>query len=426
MRLLKTKCFSCHNEQKQKGGLVMTSRETLLKGGDDGAVAVPGAPEESALITSLDEEADPHMPPKKQLSPAQIETLQQWVKAGAVWDAAALADPPKTARAITIAPPPGSYRPVLAMALSPDGTRLAAGCGNQLIIYDVTEAKFAAIARASAQSDPVQSVAWSGDGKWLATGAFRRVMIWNPESLAVEREIVEGLTDRITALRFLPDGKQLALADGRVAEEGTVRLLETGTGALGASWKAHADTIFDLAVSSDGQLLATAGGDKLVKVWELATRKEIARLEGHVAQVLTLGFSADASQIVTGGADQQLSVWDLKTRERTMKLGTHTAAITGAVWSPAGPAVFAATDAGGLLRYSELKAATGAQSSESANERKFESADTALLCLAATANGERVFAGSHDGRVFAWNKDGKIVTKREVVEPEPVTAMVAK
>ena len=37
MRLLKTNCFSCHNEQKKKGGLVMTSREALLKGGDNGA-----------------------------------------------------------------------------------------------------------------------------------------------------------------------------------------------------------------------------------------------------------------------------------------------------------------------------------------------------------------------------------------------------
>jgi len=426
MRLLKSKCFSCHNEEKQKGGLVMTSREALLKGGDEGVALVPGASKESALVTSLDEEADPHMPPKKQLSPEQISVITRWVEAGAPWDAAALVDPAKTLRPVTLAAAPASYRPVLAMALSPDATRLAVGCANELVVYDVAEAKFAVLARGSSHPDPVQAIAWSPDGKRLATGAFRRVVIWNAETVAAEREIVGGLTDRITALRFLPDGKQVAIADGRIAEEGTMRLLDAETGSIAASWVAHTDTIFGIALSDDGKLLATGGGDKLAKVWELTTRKEIARLEGHTAQVLTVSFNADGSQLVTGGADQQLSVWDVKTRERTMKLGTHTAALNGALWSTAGPSVLAATDAGGLVRYTELKAATGAQSSDSGTERKLESADTALLCLAATSNGERIFAGAHDGRVFVWNKDGKIVTKAEVAGAKTTAAVARK
>jgi hypothetical protein len=69
MQLLKNRCFSCHNEEKAKGGLVMTAHEKLLKGGDGGAALVPGEPEKSPLITSLAADADPHMPPKKQLSP---------------------------------------------------------------------------------------------------------------------------------------------------------------------------------------------------------------------------------------------------------------------------------------------------------------------------------------------------------------------
>src|SRR5260221_6018372 len=99
--------------------------------------------------------------------------------------------------------------------------------------------------------------------------------------------MTEGFADGIAALRFLSDGNQLVTADGRAAELGTVRLADTSTGAITTSWPAHADTIFDLAVSNDGKLLATAGGDKLVKLWDLETHQEIARLEGHVAQVLT-------------------------------------------------------------------------------------------------------------------------------------------
>src|SRR3954453_10252668 len=83
MRLLKRNCFSCHNDEKKKGGLVMTSREKLMAGGEDGLALVAGAPDKSPLITSLADDADPHMPPKKHLAAAQIELLKQWVQQGA-------------------------------------------------------------------------------------------------------------------------------------------------------------------------------------------------------------------------------------------------------------------------------------------------------------------------------------------------------
>jgi len=425
MRLLKNNCFSCHNDQKKKGGLVMTSRDALLHGGEDGKVVVEGSPDDSALIESLAADADPHMPPKKQLSPAQIAILNAWIKAGAKWNAAALVNPPSALRAVALAPLPASYHPILALALSPDSTRLAVGCGNEVVIYNVTGANPALVARASAHPDSVQSMAWSPDGKTLATGAYRRVVLWNVESLAPERQITTGLTDRITAMRFLPDGTQLVFADGRIAESGTVRIADISSGAVTASWPAHADTIFDLAVSGDGKILATAGGDKLVKMWDLATHKETARFEGHVAQVLTLAFDGNASRLVSGGIDQQIKVWDVKTHERTNTLGTHTAPINAVAWDAAGNAVVAVTEAGSAFRYTEIQAASGISAtearSEAPKERALETTDSALYCVAASANGERIFAGSHDGRVFAWNKDGKLVSKLNVNE-SPATA----
>lgn len=420
MRLLKSNCFSCHNGVKKKGGLSMTSREGLLKGGENGPALNLDAPEKSALLEALAAGADPHMPPKKQLPPAQIDALKRWVKEGAAWDAASLVSLPSPARNVALAPLPASYHPVLAIAVSPDSKRLAAGCGNELVLYDLTKTIPAETSRASSHADPIQSIAWTPDGTHLVTGAFRRVVVWNAESLASEQTITEGLTDRIAALRFLPGGKQFVFADGRVAESGTIRLAELETGAVTASWEAHGDTIFDLAISSDGKLLATAGGDKLVKLWNLETHQEVAKLEGHTAQVLALAFDPKNAQLVTGGVDQQLKVWDVKTREKIITLGNQTAAISALAWSPAGPTVIAATDAGSLLRYTDLKQHTGAQSSDSARERKLESSGTTLLCVAATVDGERVFAGAQDGRLFAWGKDGKVAGKIAVNE-KPAT-----
>ena len=418
MRVLKSNCFSCHNDQKKKSGLVMTSREKLLKGGDSGAALTVGKPEDSALISSLAADADPHMPPKKQLTAAQNELLRRWVKDGAPWDAAALKDQPSAPRSVSLAVMPAAYRPVLALALSPDAKRLAVGCGNEVVLCDVTGKEPAVVARASAHLDPVQSIAWSSDGKSIATGAFRRIVFWNGESLAQEREITGSLTDRIAALRFLPDGKQLIAADGRVSEEGTVRIIETATGAIAASWVAHSDTIFDLAMSRDGKLLATAGGDRLVKIWDLATRKEIAKLEGHTAQVLAVAFDEKAAQLISGGADQQLKLWDVKTKERINSLGRHTSAVTSLAWVSGGPTIVSATDGGDALRYTELQAHNGTQSSESAKERRLAGVESALHSITASADGERVFAGTQDGRLLAWDKAGKLTSTIEVRAPK--------
>ncbi|MDB6172902.1 MAG: hypothetical protein JWL59_2213 [Chthoniobacteraceae bacterium] len=417
MRLLKTHCFSCHNAEKKKGGLMMITREALIEGGENGPAIVEGAPEKSALIEALSADADPHMPPKKQLAAGQIALLSRWVKDGAPWDAIALKDSAPAPRVVALSTLPRSYHPVLALALSPDSTRLAVGCGNQVLLYDVASKEITKLEHASLHPDPVQSIAWSPDGRRLASGAFRQVVIWDAESLTAEHQITAGLTDRISALRFLADGNQLAVADGRVSENGTVRIVDVACGGITGSWPAHADLIYDMAISSDGAMLATAGGDKLVKIWDLATYSEIARFEGHVAQVLTLAFDASSAQLVTGGADQQLKVWDVKTRERLITLGTHTAAINGVMWTPT--SVFAVTDGGGLVRYTDFKAHSGAQSSESAQEKNFEGAGNALYCVVASPGGDRVFAGSYDGRLFVWNKDGKLTAKLDLFEDKP-------
>jgi WD40 repeat protein/mono/diheme cytochrome c family protein len=425
MRLLKKNCLSCHNEEKKKGGLLMTTREALIAGGESGEALVAGSPDQSPLIASLAADADPHMPPKKQLSPKQIEVLRKWVTNGAPWDAEALAKTSEGLREVKLAAVPSSYHPVLTLALSPDSTRLAVGCGSEVVIYEKADADLSLKIRGRAHPDPVQSIAWSPDGTLVATGAFRRVVVWNAETLAVERVITAGLTDRIAALQFLPDGKRLVIADGLISEEGTVRIIELGSGAIAKAWQAHADMIFDLAVSKDGKLLATAGGDNLVKIWDLETQKEIGRLEGHTTQVLALEFNADATQLVTGGADQHVKLWDIKAKEQIGILGKLDAAVSGVAWAPADSTILAVTDNGVLMRYTDLQARPNAQSFQVGNGKNLEAANSILYCLTASANGERIFAGSYDGRVVVWNKDGKLLNKLEVTENK-ITASLAK
>jgi len=77
--LLDVHCVKCHGPLKQKSGLELDTPEAVMKGGDEGRVVVPGKPEESRLYTNTAPDADPHMPPKKQLTEADREQVRDWI-----------------------------------------------------------------------------------------------------------------------------------------------------------------------------------------------------------------------------------------------------------------------------------------------------------------------------------------------------------
>ncbi|MEK0448130.1 MAG: hypothetical protein RL088_398 [Verrucomicrobiota bacterium] len=79
--LFDVQCVKCHGPIEQKGGLELDTVDSVLKGGDSGAVVIPGKPEASALFHNLAPDADPHMPPKKQLSDGEREIVREWISA---------------------------------------------------------------------------------------------------------------------------------------------------------------------------------------------------------------------------------------------------------------------------------------------------------------------------------------------------------
>src|SRR4051812_9979028 len=84
LALLETHCVRCHGGESTKAELDITTRASLLHGGENGAAIVPGKPNDSLLIKTIRHETDPHMPKKaRKLSDESIAVLSEWVKAGA-------------------------------------------------------------------------------------------------------------------------------------------------------------------------------------------------------------------------------------------------------------------------------------------------------------------------------------------------------
>ncbi len=428
MEILQANCFSCHSEEKKKGGLSLTSASALARGGDEGPVVVAGKPAASRLFQSLAPEADPHMPPKKQLAREDISAIERWIKAGAKWDARAFLAAEERIDAVQIQPLPASYRPVMALAWSPNDERLACGHGEQITILDTKSTNISVVTTMSGHTEGVQSLAWSADGQLLASGGFRTLTLRDAGTGQVRWSLTNGLAGRITGLAFVPGRDFLVAADSVVGQRGVLRLLDPGSGTVTNSWLAHGDSILGLDISADGRRMVTAGGDKLIKVWQWDRRGEFARLEGHGAAVLGVAFNSNATQVVSASADKELKVWDIETREKLINLGHHSAAVTAVLWVTNGASVLAATEAGGVFRYTDLKTHSGEQSSSSGNESKVADAGGVVFALAANRAGRLIAAGGSDGTIAVWAKNGKVQRKfsRAELEGERVAAQFAK
>jgi WD40 repeat protein len=410
MGLLKANCMACHNAEEQKGGLSLETRDEALKGGENGPAFVSGKAAQSALIKSLAEDADPHMPPKKQLASKHVAMLKHWVDAGASWDEAALKAFGETAPADKLGPLPATPSAVVALAVSPDGKKLAIGRENRVQVHDLGKPDQPVLTTLEGHKDLVQSLAWSPDGKTLATGGYRTVLVFDASTWQVTHTLAAPLEGRVTAMAFLPDTATLVLADGAQGQRGLVHFWPLGEGKPAATIEAHTDNILSLALSRDGKLLATGGADFMAKVWDVASRKETAKLEGHTNHVLALAFNPDGTQLATGGADKELKVWDVRSKEQLMQLGDRSApVVTGLHWTADGAKIYTVNDQGAPRVYTELKSHDGVRyKTDGGKERKLTGIETPLFSISMPQKDEVIYAGSESGSVFTWDKDGKL------------------
>lgn len=121
--LLDVQCVKCHGPIEHKGGLTLDSPENILRGGDDGAVVVPGDPDASRLFRYLAPDADQHMPPKKQLGDAERDAIRAWI---AAWKPGLAPASDAAARPATFATPTEAIDSRIARGWEDAGVRPAA------------------------------------------------------------------------------------------------------------------------------------------------------------------------------------------------------------------------------------------------------------------------------------------------------------
>ena len=271
---------------------------------------------------------------------------------------------------------------------SPDGKFLAVPSSIGISLYDMVTHQ--EVTQLVGHTSQVNSVAFSPDGRTLASGSQdNTIRLWDAVTGDHRRTLI-GHTSFIPSVAFSPDGNTLASAGG---SDDTIRLWDVATGTHKRTLTGHTSRVWCVAFSPDGRTLASGGWDNTILLWDTVTGAHKRTLIGHTFNVFSVEFSPDGKTLVSGGRDSTIRLWDVATGEHNRTLTAHTSPVPSVMFSPDGKTL-ASGSWDETIRLWDV--ATGA------HKRSLTGHSSDVRSVAFSPDGRTLASGSDDGTVFLW------------------------
>ncbi|MBF0266068.1 MAG: caspase family protein [Gammaproteobacteria bacterium] len=209
----------------------------------------------------------------------------------------------------------------------------------------------------------------------------------------IEPYIPLGHTDTIFASKFSSDGR-LAFS---LALDQTLRVWEVATGREIKRYRVNSDQVKDLAISPNGYWIATGGKDKTMKLWDSATGKKIQIFTGHKRQVNALTFSHNGEHLISAGNDKIIKVWDTKTAKLIKQYRGHKKNIQAIAVSSDGKWLASSGDDKTILIW-QIK------DNHSNNKivKKLKKHKRAIKTTTFSSDGKYMVSAGEDKQIFLW------------------------
>lgn len=378
--IFKNSCTNCHNPDKKKAGLDLTTYQATMAGGESGSPVKPGDPGASLIYKLCMQTDEPKMPPKgDKLADKDLEILKNWVAGFAL--ESMTSKPAAVANKVDVA---------VVSLTRPEGPAPMPG-ELPLEPYVRTKVTNSLVALAASPWAPVAAV-----------GGQKQVLLYHTQTLEPLGTLAfpEGFP---TVVRFSRNAKLLLAAGGIGAKSGKVVLWDIATGVRSAVVGDETDTIIAADISPDHQFVAAGGPSRLVKIYATKDGSQVASIKKHTDWVTAVCFSPEGSYLATGDRNGGIEVWEGATGKPYSTLAGHKVAVTALAFMPG---ILASSSEDGKIVLWNVK--------EGNEIKNWAAHPGGALWVDFTSDGRLVSCG-RDKVAKVWDQTGKLLATTEAL-----------
>lgn len=384
-------CMNCHNPDKKKAGLDLSTYQGTLQGSENGKIVQSGNAAASLLFKCVKGTEEPKMPPKgDMLTEAELAIVEKWINGQLLENA--------TGKAIAAAS--NNVQVAVVSLERPAGPPPMPG-DLPLEPYIRTKANNALTALAVSPWAPV-----------VAIGGQKQVLLYNTETLAPLGVLPfpEGFP---SIIRFSRNGQLLLTGGGLGGKSGKVVLWDIKTGERIATIGNEFDQVLGADISADQQFVALGGPTKLLKIYSTKDGKLVHSIKKHTDWITAVVFSPDGKYLASADRSGGIQIWEGSTGKEFNSLAGHKAMVTGLAFMPG---VLASTSEEGKIALWDAK--------EGKLIRDWAAHPGGAAWVDFTTDGRIVSCG-RDKLAKVWDQTGKQIGKTEPMADIALRAVIS-